>query len=568
MDLARRLPNLVPVVALSIAALAGLRCGSDTPVSDFDAGNPLPDAAGDVVEGPDSSVFNGPYSDLPSTPIVGSGLPGDIGQQFGDPDAGGGGAGPCISEPATDAMIPRNWTPLFAEWAAPAPANVFEIRIKVDNQISTLVAYQSTPTFTLDGKIWGGLAQHSAGHDATISVRSAQLTGSKLVGSPSSPTSTTVHLAPVDAPGSVVYWSASGGTAFRGFTVGALTSKSVLTPTTAGTTSTGGPTTCISCHTSSPDGKLIFYTRDTNAGPARAIDVRTVVGAAVPDAQSVSPAALALLGRDHQAAPLLNAVHYTAQDAVALSVFYSPTLTAGRGELAWTNLHAADATGWGLLTRTGDPRQVSSPAWRRDGTAVAYVSSATSGEGVIGDVTAQDGAMDIYTVPYNNHQGGVATPLPGASDPSLHEFYPVYSPNDVLLAFNRTSQPVNTYSQPSTELAVVPGNGGTATRLRANDPPACTGLVSPGITNSWPRWAPTASVSNDKTYYWVVFSSKRRASTGLIPQLYVAAVVTQVQNGQEKLLAEYPAVYVLSQDATQNNHTPAWDNFEVSQIPN
>ena len=44
---------------------------------------------------------------------------------------------------------------------------------------------------------------------------------------------------------------------------------------------------------------------------------------------------------------------------------------------------------------------------------------------------------DIKTIPFNNRQGGTATPLPGASDPSFSEFYPIYSPNDKVLAFDR-----------------------------------------------------------------------------------------------------------------------------------
>jgi hypothetical protein len=176
--------------------------------------------------------------------------------------------------------------------------------------------------------------------------------------------------------------------------------------------------------------------------------------------------------------------------------------------------------------------------------------------------------MDIYTVPYNNHQGGAAAPLPGASDPNYHEFYPEYSPDDTMLAFNRTdNSPANSYNQPAAELFIVPGGGGSAQRLRANDPPVCTTLKSPGLTNAWPRWAPKAQASGSFKYYWMVFSSKRRPATGLNPQLYVSAIVTKMQNNVETVYADYPAVYVLSQDPASNNHTPAWDVFDVQGIP-
>lgn len=176
--------------------------------------------------------------------------------------------------------------------------------------------------------------------------------------------------------------------------------------------------------------------------------------------------------------------------------------------------------------------------------------------------------MDINFIPYNNRAGGDSKPFPGASDPNYHEFYPVYSPDDTFLAFNRTDTvPADSYDEPAAEVFVVPGNGGSPTRLRANDPPACTGIASPGLTNAWARWAPKAETFEGLKYYWVVFSSKRRETGGKIPQLYVAAIVTKVEAGVETLTAEYPAIYVTSQDPTGNNHTPAWDFFEVEQIP-
>jgi len=547
-------------LTMAVAALLAMRCGNTYPGSPdggLDGGDGSVDAVNPFSDAPST------FSDFPQAPLIDPSLPGDIATQFGSPDAGSGGA-PCVSEPPDDAMIPRNWTPLFMEYASPN-ANVFEIRLTVDNQVNPFVAYVPTTTFTMDQSIWKLLASHSAGHDIDIAVRAGQLQNGKLVGPPTAPSASVAHIAPVDAPGSVVYWASSPSTAFKGFTVGDMTSKTVLTPATASPASAGdGTTNCIACHTSSPDGKLIIYTRDATNG-SRAIDVRTVVGASTPAATDVSPSALALLGRDHQGRPLLNANHYSASDAVALSVMYNPTaLGSSNYELVWTDLHDTSGSGSGVVARTGDPRVgISSPSWRHDGTAVAYVSSDSSGEAVIAN-----GAMDIYTVPYNNHQGGAATPLPGASDPNWHEFYPEYSPDDTLLAFNRTdSSPPNSYNQPAAELFIVPGAGGSAQRLRANDPPVCTTLKSPGLTNAWPRWAPKGQPSGSLKYYWIIFSSKRRPATGLNPQLYVAAIVTKMQNNTETIYADYPAVYVLAQDPASNNHTPAWDVFDVQGIP-
>ncbi|MCC6526838.1 MAG: hypothetical protein IT373_29585 [Polyangiaceae bacterium] len=560
--------------ALAAVALAAVACSGDesshlggtggSGASGAAGGSSAGGAGGFILMGGAS-----PHADFPEAPVVEGGLSPDIASLF-ETTPGDGQVGPCLAEPALGAMMPTNWAPLLFEWLPPAELNVFELRLEIDNQLHPLVVYTTAPSYTVATSIWANLGNHSAGHDIAVTLRGARLEGGVLTIGPRVGASGVVHVAPVAAPGSVVYWAATGGTSFQGFTIGDTVPKTVLTPALAGAASSGGNTNCISCHASSPDGKLVVYSRDTDTG-TRAIDVRTVVGAAVPAASDVSPSALALLGRHKQTAPVLSAAHYSAADAVVVSVFSDPGLNGGRYELIWTDLHAADASGWGVLARNGDARNVSSPSWRRDGTALAYVSSPAGGEGVIADTTAGDPTMDIYTVPYNARQGGDATPLPGASDPGYREFYPVYSPDDALLAFNRTDQPVNSYNQPSAEVLVVPSAGGTALRLAANDPPACTGLTSPGLTNSWARWAPQSETVGNRKFYWLVFSSKRRpasnAGGALLPQLYVSAVVTEVTGGVETIVAEYPALYVTAQNPTEGNHTPAWDYFEVSQIP-
>jgi hypothetical protein len=504
----------------------------------------------------------GPFSDFPKEPEIEASLPSDLSSQFSA--AGQGSGGPCASEPPTGALVPKNWTPLRFEWSAPAEQNVFELRLHVNNQVNDLVVYTTQKSYSMAASQWKSLTQHSAGNDIEVSLRGAKLDSGKLTAGPFTGTKGPVHIAPVAAPGSVVYWTSgapgTGKTALKAFTIGDTAVTTVLTPALV-----GGDTTCVACHVSSPDGKHTFYTRDGNQ--TRSVDVRSVDGLGTPPAGSVvSATALSLLGRTKQSAPVTSKARYSATDAVALSVFNEAAATAGKDELVWTDLHAsAPATGWGILARTGDPRPVASPTWWHDSSTIAYVSAPVTGEGVIARVTDADPTMDVYTVPYNERKGGTATPLPGASDPAYWEYYPVISPGDALLAFNRCAPRkesdgswADSYNEPTGEVFVVPAKGGTATRLAANDPAACTGVTSPGLTNSWPRWAPAAEVSDGKSYYWIVFSSTRRDAKN--PQLFISGVVTDATGGIEKT---YPALYVTAQVAEENNHTPAWDKFQV-----
>jgi hypothetical protein len=166
------------------------------------------------------------------------------------------------------------------------------------------------------------------------------------------------------------------------------------------------------------------------------------------------------------------------------------------------------------------------------------------------------GEGDLYTVPYAKGAGGTAARVTGASTVGTNEYYPDWSIDDSLLAFNRA--PGDSYNNANAEVYVVPAAGGTATRLRANDPSACLSKASPGVTNSWPKWSPGATTVNDRTYYWLTFSSRRTAST--LPQLYVTAVVNE-----GGVIKTFPAIYLWNQPQTENNHTPAWDDFVIIQ---
>lgn len=512
-----------------------------------------------------SIVMGCPCTDLPEKPIFQDGLTAEVGTAF---DAAMDmPAGPCISEPASDAMVPRNWSPLLIEWVAPIDQNVFQVRVEVDNQVNPLVVYTNKPTYTIPSGMWKSLTNNSAGHDLKITVRGARIENGAITAGPFLSETTILHIAPIDAPGSIVYWAyepVTKGTFFRGFTVGDETPKEVLTPEKAGTNAGGKVTGCISCHTSSPDGKIMFYSSDDPPATYRSIDARLVKDQTKPTSDMISDAAWALLGRHRQLAPIVSPAHWSANDAVVISVYaVDPSPFQ---DLIWTDLHAVDSNGWGKIPRINDGRNPTSATWSHDGKDIAYVSSKGGHEGVIAETVPGDATMDIYVVPYNDRQGGVSLPLPGASDPVKREFYPIYSPDDVFLAFNRSDTAPTSYDQATAEVFLIPRAGGEPTRLKANDPPACTGLKSPGITNSWSRWAPQAPTFGGLRYYWLVFSSKRRAASGYKAQLYMAAITTKFENGMEVVVGDYPAVYFGPQNANESNHTPVWDNFVVDQI--
>ena len=138
------------------------------------------------------------------------------------------------------------------------------------------------------------------------------------------------------------------------------------------------------------------------------------------------------------------------------------------------------------------------------------------------------------------------------------------------------------YNTPEAEVYVVPyngGAGGTAVRLVANDPVSCSGRTSPGVQNTWPKWAPnpvsstrlydggvsvgtepTPQTINGLTYYWVTFSSTRSPTTASGQQQLYVAGVTMDQNGA---IQTYAPIYLWNQSDLVNNLIPSWGTFSL-----
>ena len=82
-------------------------------------------------------------------------------------------------------------------------------------------------------------------------------------------------------------------------------------------------------------------------------------------------------------------------------------------------------------------------------------------------------------------------PSPAPPTRAQSEYYPAYSPDDKYIAFDRAPGSEGMYYNPHAEVFVVPAGGGKGRfASNANDPPACTGATTPGITNSWAKWSP------------------------------------------------------------------------------
>jgi hypothetical protein len=272
---------------------------------------------------------------------------------------------------------------------------------------------------------------------------------------------------------------------------------------------------------------------------------------------------------------------------------------------------AVKGTAWGTVaTATGS---ISNPDFKKSGDAVAYSVSESSEDG---HPDWHNNTSDIYLAPYSR-TGGTGGPLAGASDPTQLEYYPAFSPDDALIAFTRAPAPsnqtrckqVNSMTNPAEycvnnpatlgenpdgpyynrkgEIYLVGGNGAPV-RVRGNDPVACSGEVSPGVLNSWPKWSSTVRDVDGKKYYFVIFSSARGypGQFDLPPDpIYTPPISTKssqlymstIEVDAAGVVTTYGAIYLWNQNyvavgnapmpLATSNLTPAWEDATVPTVP-
>jgi len=422
-----------------------------------------------------------------------------------------------------------------------------------------------------------------------------------------------------------------------------------------------GDVVCIGCHVSTPDGKAVLFT-DNWPWDKVAASIQPDTRGALP--ATVTPYASTLLKQPWLGMQALSRAYFPETGRRIMVTSYGQRTTPYSNvqpthhDLAWFNLSADDPANpipdvvppaplpvgvnniydlanlrnvaitrakdnhWGLITVTNEPQNLVTPAWSNDGKTIAYVATEKASTDGHPDWTANQ--ADLHAIPYLDENGdGMPdptrmTPVEGASDPNLLEYYPDFSDDDAFIAFVRAPKPSQQtrciptqdanggvspcpavdlgenpdgpYYNRNGEIYVVPRAGGTATRLMANDPVSCTGETARGSINSWPKWSPRVVTENGKRYYFLMFSSARRYPDALteLPrarltpaisnksaQLYMAAIVV---DDVTQAITTYPAVYLWNQNIEVNaqgeativptsNLTPAWDDFSIPPVP-
>ncbi len=95
---------------------------------------------------------------------------------------------------------------------------------------------------------------------------------------------------------------------------------------------------------------------------------------------------------------------------------------------------------------------------------------------------------DLYTVPFNEGNGGQPKPLKGGSSNGKSNYFPRYSPDGKWIVFTQSKTGI--MLQPDSELFIVPAKGGAPRKMNCNR----------ASFNSWHSFSPNGK--------WMIFSSK------------------------------------------------------------
>jgi hypothetical protein len=553
----------------------------------------------------------------PAEPVFAADAPANAAELF----AGAAAGAACVTEPQDGAMLPKNWLrPRFRVSGAPL---AYMVTLSAEQMTNNLVGYAGPAGFSLPAEYWAGIAGYASAGPVTVTATVRAHDGVAFTEA-----TTTFVIAPAEAGGSMVYWASTASADLAqnsklvGFGVGeegvvdaALTPGDVPVSDLRredytikdGRGTDPGRVSCIGCHTSTPDGEAVVF----NDGWPWA----GITASVVEETRGAQPASVTALGARLLQMPFIGTFTFSKASWDAGKRLAVATMTPGEpygqirnvattGDLIWIDLAAAGSadlgadgaaanaaiaalkgTAWGTLARTGDSRAPANPVWSPDGSTVVYASAAQVAGGHVGGLDPNNAVapdkplagateVDLYSVPFSDGAGGSATPVAGASEAGFAEYYPDYSDDGALLAFNRSGTTGYIYYRADGEVHVVPSAGGAAHRLAANDPPACSGETSPGVINSWPKWAPSSAAVGGTRYYWLIFSSGRAYPEQFaLPkdtwtpaeldnrssQLYLAAVAVAADG----TVSSYPAVYIWNQTTGTSNLTPAWDEFKI-----
>jgi hypothetical protein len=435
--------------------------------------------------------------------------------------------------------------------------------------------------FELDQKEWDYIARtNREGAPVVVKVRGLGCDGQKVASS----STRSISFAKDDLVGALYYWASlrtvvtggttvnSGGVFRYDFGVRGQTATPVLTPNT---TTTNPSQLCIGCHAISRDGRQMAFLFDDNDDDDEYSDVRTDIF----DIVKQQPAQTIVKNGTNVFPP-----GYPTWNRETTEFLLSDG--PGNGSTPQGAFRRVTPTGTTSgYTQAGTLRGTT-PDWAPDDSQVVFAvpTGYLAPNANMAMSTGPDlwfTVASLYTAPWNSTSKTLGTPTKIiAASGTENYYYPSYSPDGSLIAFNHASAGPN-FHNPRARVELVAAGQSSPTPLdlaKLND----TG----NLTNSWARWCPFVQSYMGSNLLWITFSSTRSYGLRIVndsskqncyptesaqgyptfntatnctrAQLWMAAIKldpSAVTSGQD---VSWPAFWLPFQDLGTNNHLAQW----------
>jgi hypothetical protein len=494
--------------------------------------------------------YSDPNATLPTDPTAPFNGPADVSRA------------PDVVYPNAGVLLPPNLKLLEVHFLPGTSNTLFEISFEnaiTDVKVYTrcLVPLNGGCIYTPDATLWQWIAETNRGGDPlTVRARATDDAGTGVGTSGDLALSFSLE----DVKGGIYYWKAAGGatseSAVMRYDFGSTTQT--IAERFVGPDKAGGK--CVGCHALSRNGaKLVAAAGGWDVEDSLLVDVGTANRIATPGKSAFSS--------------------------------WNPDGTKYVGVFADTgtpthNLMMFDGT-TGVQTSTIDvgataAASTSHPDWSADGSKIVYVRQGQAYEGGVNNQRFYSGRIDIVSDQGNGTFGAPITVVDTAT--GKNRYYPSFSPDSKLLAFNESTCPggtvgidCNADSDPSATVYVVKPEVGATPVLLAKANARGRLDTTNDLRNSWAKWAPfefQRTTTAGSRVMWLTFSSSRRyglrtppagtggeSSSGTL--LWMVAIDPDLAaQGQDPSFAAFALPF---QDITSSNHIAQWTE-EVIQL--
>jgi tetratricopeptide (TPR) repeat protein len=264
--------------------------------------------------------------------------------------------------------------------------------------------------------------------------------------------------------------------------------------------------TCANCHSFSADGATLAMDMDGPSGDKGAYVVKDIEPTMIIEKEDVftwndfpdRPEGKRTFGLFARISPDGRYVVTTLNEEIFVSnytdILFQQTFYPTRGVLVWYDRETGEIH---RLPGADDPEYVqANPVWSPDGETIAFLRAPARDAYSPGprptkanDPRETRMRFDLYRIPFNGGEGGVAEPIAGASDNGMSNSFPKYSHDGKWIVFVQAKNGL--LLRPDGQLFIVPAGGGEARRMNCNTE----------RMNSWHTWSPNSR--------WLAFSSKQ-----------------------------------------------------------